>query len=92
MEEEIHPDLWICIKGAFLADFSVQGGYPLVDCPTQLTLMTWICQLCSMTNTSEKYERTQQGNLLGTLKNWSKNIIEPFLVHFKAYLGHFNLI
>ena len=32
---------------------------------TQLTLMTWICQLCSMTNTSEKYERTQQGNLLG---------------------------
>ena len=29
--------------------------------------MTWICQLttvCSMTNTSEKYERTQQGNLL----------------------------
>ena len=35
----------------------------LVDCPTQLTLMTWICQ-CSMTNTSEKYERAQQGNLL----------------------------
>ena len=26
--------------------------------------MTWICQLCSMTKTSEKYERTQQGNLL----------------------------
>ena len=37
---------------------------PLVDCPIQLTLMTWICLLCSMTNTSEKYERTQQGNLL----------------------------
>ena len=39
----------------------------LVDCPTQLTLMTWICQLCSMTNTSEKYERTQQGNLLSII-------------------------
>ena len=38
----------------------------LVDCRTQLTLMTWICQ-CSMTNTSQKYERTQQGNLLGYL-------------------------
>ena len=25
--------------------------------------------LCSMTNTSEKYERTQQGNLLGETKN-----------------------
>ena len=35
----------------------------VVDCPTQLTLGTWIFQLCSMTNTSEKYERTQQGNL-----------------------------
>ena len=32
------------------------------DCPTQLTVDNWIC---SMTNTSEKYERTQQGNLLG---------------------------
>ena len=39
----------------------------LVNCPTLLTLITWICQLCSMTNTSEKYERTQQGNLLGML-------------------------
>ena len=37
----------------------------VVDCPTQLTLVTWICQLCFTTNTSEKYERTQQGNLLG---------------------------
>ena len=36
----------------------------VVDCPTQLTLVTWICQLCFTTNTSEKYERTQQGNLL----------------------------
>ena len=36
----------------------------IVDCPTQLTLVTWICQLCSMTNKSETYERTQQGNLL----------------------------
>ena len=44
-----------------------EGGglmFLVVDCPTQLTLMTWICQLRSMTNTSEKYERTQQGNLL----------------------------
>ena len=31
------------------------------DCPTQLTVDNWIC---SMTNTSEIYERTQQGNLL----------------------------
>ena len=37
----------------------------LVDCPTQLTLMTWIYQLYSMTNTSEKYERSQHGNLQG---------------------------
>ena len=35
----------------------------IVDCPTQLTLVTWICQLCFMTNTSEKYDRTQQENL-----------------------------
>ena len=44
------------------------GGWwwsKVVDCPIQLTLVTWICQLCSTTNTSEKYERTQQGNLLG---------------------------
>ena len=40
-------------------------GLGVVDCPTQLTLVTWICQLCSKTNTSEKYERTQPGNLLG---------------------------
>ena len=39
-------------------------GLGVVDCPTQLTLVTWICQY-SMTNTSKKYERTQQGNLLG---------------------------
>ena len=39
-----------------------RGGCYVVDC--QLNLVTWICQLCSMTNTSEKYERTQQGNLL----------------------------
>ena len=39
-------------------------GFWLVDCPNQLTLITWIFQLCSMTNTSVKYERTQQGNLL----------------------------
>ena len=26
------------------------AGDSLVDCPTQLTLVTWICQLCSMTN------------------------------------------
>ena len=41
------------------------AGVGVVDCPTQLTLVTWICQLCSKTNTSEKYERTQTGNLLG---------------------------
>ena len=36
----------------------------MIDCPTQLTLVTWICHLCFKKNTSEKYERTQQGNLL----------------------------
>ena len=41
----------------------------VVDCPSQLTLATWICQLCSMTNTGEKYERTQQGNLLALMLN-----------------------
>ena len=46
-------------------DFVGEGGGRLVDCPTQLTLMTWICQVCFITNTSEKYERTRQGNLLG---------------------------
>ena len=45
----------LVLKGMFLA---LVG---LVDCPN---LVTWICQLCSITNTSEKYERTQQGNLL----------------------------
>ena len=41
----------------------------VVDCPSQLTLVTWICQLCSMTNTSEEYERTQLGNLLALMLN-----------------------
>ena len=50
---------------AELAIYKEELDDTLVDCPSQLTLMTWICQLCSMTNTSEKYERTQQGNLLG---------------------------
>ena len=36
----------------------LERGVMLVD-SAQLTLITWICQLC------EKYERTQQGNLLG---------------------------
>ena len=36
--------------------------------------MTWICQLCSMTNTSEKYERTQQGNLLSKSTFGDNNI------------------
>ena len=40
------------------------AGDSLVDCPTQLTLVIWICQLCSTKNNSEKYKRTQQGNLL----------------------------
>ena len=31
----------------------------VVECPTQLTVDNWIC---SMTNISEIYERTQQGN------------------------------
>ena len=57
----------------FVFDFwkSLFVGHPeshcelgLVDCPTQQTDVIRICQLCSMTNISEKYERTQQGNLL----------------------------
>ena len=31
----------------------------LVDWPTQLTLAIWVCQLFSMINTIEKYEKTQ---------------------------------
>ena len=55
-------------------DFVGEGGR-LVDCPTQLTLMTWICQLCFITNTSEKYERTQQGNLLGDdIVSWKSSL------------------
>ena len=50
------------------------GPSPLVR-PTQLTLMTWICH-CSMTNTSEKYERTQQGNLL-PLPHPPPNLFSP---------------
>ena len=41
----------------------------VVDFPSQLTLVTWICQLYSMTSTSEKYERTQQGDLLALMLN-----------------------
>ena len=63
----------------------------LVDCRTQLTLMTWICQ-CSMTNTSEKYERTQQRNLLMKTprnnKKWcivqsSANVTTTFMLQNK---------
>ena len=44
---------------------SFTASSTVVDCPTQLILVTWICQLnvCSTTNTSEKYDRTQRGNL-----------------------------
>ena len=51
------------VKVAILS-FISRLAKKLIDCPTQVTLITWICQLCSMTNTSEKYERTQQRNLL----------------------------
>ena len=44
---------------------SFTASSSVVDCPTQLTLVTWICQLnvCFTAITSEKYESTQQGNL-----------------------------
>ena len=54
----------------------------LVDCPTQLTLITWICQLYYMTNTSEKYEGPQQGNLLvwglmsSSQQEWAEEVYE----------------
>ena len=54
----------------------------IVDCPTQLTLLTWICQLCSTTNTSEKYERTQQGNLLNFVQMRGGRALTKFFVHF----------
>ena len=47
-------------KSMGIRDIKGGGSPTLVDYPTQLTLMTWI----STANTSEKYERTQQGNLL----------------------------
>ena len=63
----------MCIYG-LNEDFVGKGGR-LVDCPTQLTLMTWICQLCFITNTSEKYEMTQQGNLLGDdIVSWKSSL------------------
>ena len=53
------------------------AGDSLVDCPTQLTLVTWICQLCSTKNNSEKYKRTQQGNLLKDAANCAtQNILK----------------
>ena len=54
----------------------------MVDCPTQLNLVTWICQLCSMTDTSEKYERTQQGNLLGAIHIYVDNRLRTGEVPF----------
>ena len=67
-------DVIVCLR---ISQFSSHSGRRslttprtyIVDCPTQLTLLTWICQLRSITNTSEKYDRTEQGNLrLRTLK------------------------
>ena len=69
--------LWHSVSLAILASFVIKWifqGSPeftriksllrddQVDWPTQLTLV--ICVSWSMTNTSEKYERTLQGNLL----------------------------
>ena len=45
-----------------LSGYCRKWGGGLIGCPTQLTLVTCICQLS--TNTSEKYEKTQQENLL----------------------------
>ena len=42
-------------------------GDDVVDCPTQLTVVIRRWQLCSITNTSEKYGRTQQENLPGMM-------------------------
>ena len=42
---------WISLKGKSSKKTArpiLRGGV-IVDCPTQLTLMTWISQLCSMT-------------------------------------------
>ena len=51
-------------SATFLSEKHDNADADEVDCPTRLTLDVWICQVCSMTNTSDKYERTQQGNLL----------------------------
>ena len=55
-----------------LTPLTDRKGGGVVDCPTQLNFMTWNCQLCSMINTSEKYERTQRGNLLGGLNAYGQ--------------------
>ena len=63
------------LKNVFLMPLTPltdRKGGGVVDCPTQLNFMTWNCQLCSMINTSEKYERTQRGNLLAGLNAYGQ--------------------
>ena len=59
----------------------------LVDCPTQLTLVIWICQLCSTTNTTEKYERTQQGKRLVKKTRRSKDHPTTQQQHCQHFMG-----
>ena len=51
-------------SATFLQEKHDNADADVVDCPTRLTFDILICQVCSMTNTGEKYERTQPGNML----------------------------
>ena len=71
--------VWWGHKGSIITDSALARGdlaagveerMPHIDCLTQLSFVTWICQLCSTTNTSKKYERTRLGNLLKDAPHW----------------------
>ena len=78
-----HKGSIITDSGLALGDLAagVEERMPHIDCLTQLSFVTWICQLCSTTNTSKKYERTQQGNLLGWM------VLQIVQSSSKDYLG-----
>ena len=44
--DDLRKDVYRKMRNSRLNEDFVGEGGRLVDCPTQLTLMTWICQLC----------------------------------------------
>ena len=72
-----------------LTPLTDRKGGGVVDCPTQLNFMTWKCQLCSMINTSEKYERTQRGNLLKQARKIAQTCLRRLRVFPTMLMAHF---